>query len=198
MIGSDNTKKLWIEKGYEHFALHGPEHLSINKISKETESSRACFYHYFGDIDVFIDELLHLHEEISQEFNLIGKRECKSLLPDLYNLLERYPIPLKFCRQLFINRSNPLYNAAFIKAYKDSSITFALNLFSQQFKLKNNEETLNLWTTVGESWYSRLDTNTLSSNKMQQIAEEVLNSVFKFVSSELYSSTQANTKEFTP
>lgn len=191
MSVAEKTRQLWVEKGYEHFALYGPEHLSINKISKEIESSRACFYHYFGDIDVFIDELLHLHEEISQEFNLIGKRECKTLLPDLYNLLANYPIPLKFCRQLFINRSNLLYNTAFIKAYKDSSITFALKLFSQQYELKNNEETFNLWATVGDSWYSRLDINDLSAKKMQEIAEEVLNSVFKFVSSELYSSTQA-------
>lgn len=190
MPDSDNTKKLWIEKGYEHFALHGPEHLSINKISKEIESSRACFYHYFGDIDVFIDELLHLHEEISQEFNLIGKRECKRLLPDLYISLEKLPIPLKFCRQLFINRSKPIYNDSFIKAYKDSSNTFALKLFTQQYGLKNNDEALNLWTTVGDSWYSRLDINDLSAKKMQEIAEEVLSSVFKFVSSELYSSTK--------
>ncbi|NPD44247.1 MULTISPECIES: TetR/AcrR family transcriptional regulator [unclassified Lentimicrobium] len=193
MPGSDNTKKLWIEKGYEHFALFGPENLSINKISKEIESSRACFYHYFGDIDIFMEELLNLHIQITQEFDLIGKRECKKLLPDLYLLLEKHPIPLKFCRQLFINRSNSLYNTSFNKAYRDSSNTFALQLFTQQYGLKNNAETFNLWATVGDSWYSRLDINDLSAKKMQEIAEEVLNSVFKFVSSELYSSSQAST-----
>ena len=34
MSVSDKTKQIWIEKGYEHFALYGPENLSINKISK--------------------------------------------------------------------------------------------------------------------------------------------------------------------
>ena len=31
----DNSKHKWIEKGYEHFALYGPEKISINAISKE-------------------------------------------------------------------------------------------------------------------------------------------------------------------
>ncbi len=186
----EKTRQLWMEKGYEHFALYGPENLSINKISKEIGFPRACFYHYFGDIDVFIEELLTRHLQIVHQFNLIGKRDCKNCFPDLYILLEKHPIPLKFCKQLFINRSKAIFNYSFIKAYHESSETFVLKLFSKQFGLKNNMETYNLWVTVGESWYSRLDTNDLSSEKMQQLAEEILDSVLKFVSSELYSKLQ--------
>lgn len=192
MIVAEKTRQLWIEKGYEHFALYGPENLSINRISKEIGYSRASFYHHFGDIDVFIEELLKLHVQIYQQFNLIGKKECKNYLPDLYILLEQYPIPLKFCKQLFINRSKPTYNYLFVKAYSESSDIFILKLFSKQFGLKNNMETFHLWTTVGESWYSRLDTNDLSAEKMQQLAEDILDSVLKFVSSDLYSKIQAN------
>ncbi len=53
----DTSKQKWLDKGYEHFALYGPESISINKISKEINSSRACFYHYFGDIEV-LDSIL--------------------------------------------------------------------------------------------------------------------------------------------
>lgn len=151
MSPPEKTRQLWLEKGYEHFALYGPENLSINKISKETGSPRACFYHYFGDIDVFIEELLNRHLQICQQFNIIGKRTCKNYIPDLYILLEQYPIPLKFNKQLFINRSNPIYNYLFIKVYNDSSKIFILNLFAKQFGLKDNMETFKLWVTVGES-----------------------------------------------
>ena len=44
----DTSKQLWIEKGYEHFALFGPDNISINAISKELESPRASFYHHFS------------------------------------------------------------------------------------------------------------------------------------------------------
>jgi len=46
-----STKQEWLDKGYEHFALYGPENLSINKISKEVGFSRASFYHHFGNIE---------------------------------------------------------------------------------------------------------------------------------------------------
>ncbi|NQT78754.1 MAG: TetR/AcrR family transcriptional regulator [Bacteroidetes bacterium] len=187
---SQGFKQKCIEKGYEHFAEDGPENLSINKISKEIGYSRASFYHHFGDIDIFIHELLDMHWQIIQQFNLTGKKECKNFYPDLYVLLAQNPIPLKFSKQLFINRNNPIYNYLFSKAYNESSKIFVLKLFSKQFSLKNNEETFNLWVTVGESWYSRLDTNDLSAEKMQQIAKDVMNSVLKFVSSDLYSKIQ--------
>ena len=187
---SNGTKQKWIEKGYEHFALYGPENLSINKISKEIGSSRASFYHHFGDIDIFIDALLDMHWQIIQQFNLTGKKECKKLYPDLYILLAQKPIPLKFSKQLYINRNKPIYNYLFSKAYYESSKIFILKLFSEEYSLKNNKETFNLWVTVGESWYSRLDTNDLSAEKMQQIAKDVMNSVLKFVYSDLYSKIQ--------
>ena len=89
MSVADKTRQLWIEKGYEHFALFGPENLSINKISKEIGSSRASFYHHFGDIDVFIEELLDMHWQVNQQFFSAGASKCKKLFPDLYLLLEQ-------------------------------------------------------------------------------------------------------------
>jgi len=192
MSVAEKTRQLWIEKGYEHFALYGPENLSINKISKEIESPRASFYHHYGDIDIFIDELLDLHWEISKQLNLTLKKECENFYPDLLVLLAQNPILLKFSKQLFINRDNPIYNYLFVKAYHESANFILLKLFSKQYGLKNNKETLNLLVTVGESWYSRLDTNDLSAEKMQQIATDVMNSVLKFVSSDLYSKIQEN------
>ena len=188
---SNESKHKWIEKGYEHFALYGPKNLSINKLSKEIGSARASFYHHFGDIEVFIEELLDMHWQINQQFCSIGARECKKIFPDLYLLLEQYPIPLQFSKQLFLNRNNPAFNYLFMKTYNASAIAFILKLFSEQFGLHhNNEDTYNLWLTVGESWYSRLDTNNLSAIKMQQLAEEIMNSVLIFMSSDLYSKMQ--------
>ena len=185
------TKQKWIEKGYEHFALYGMENLSINKISKEIGSPRASFYHHFGDIEVFIEELFDMHWEIDQQFRSIGAQKCKKLFPDLYLLLEQYPIPLKFSKQLFLNRNIPAYNYLFLKTYNASAKEFILKLFSEQFSFHHTDrEMYNLWLTVGESWYSRLDLNNLSAAKMQQLAEEIMHSVLKFMSSGLYSKIQ--------
>jgi len=78
-----------------------------------------------------------------------------------------------------------------MKSYNASAKAFILKLFSEQFNFHQTEkETYNLWLTVGESWYSRLDTNNLSAAKMQQLAEEIMNSVLNFMSSGLYSKIQ--------
>ena len=181
MAVAKKTRQLWIEKGYEHFALYGPENLSINKISKEIESPRASFYHHFGDIDIFIDELIELNLKIYKQFNLTEKKECKNFNPDLLILIAQNPMLLKFSKQLFINRNNSIYNDLFVIAHSESSKIFAFKLFSKQYGLKNNKATYKLFVTVVESWYSRLDTNDLSAEKMQQNAKDVMNSVLKFV-----------------
>lgn len=91
-----NYKQQWIEKGYEHFAIYGPENLSINKLSKELGSLRASFYHHFGDIEIFIQSLLDMHWQIIIEYCSIGKKECKKLFPDLYVLIAQFPLSMKF------------------------------------------------------------------------------------------------------
>ena len=180
-------RKKWLETGYRHFAEKGPDNLSINKLSKELNSSRASFYHYFGDIDVFIDELLAMHWKIALDFTRQGKVECKKLFPDLYNILAEHPIPLKFSIQLFRHRNTPAYNFLFIKTYESSAMSFVLKLFSREYKLVQSEsELLKLWLTVGETWYSRLTLEDLSATTLQENAEEILNTVVSFARSQLY------------
>jgi len=180
-------KEKWLETGYMHFAESGPENLSINRLSKELGSSRASFYHYFGDMDVFIDELLAMHWKIVLEFNRRGKTECKQLFPDLYNLLSEHTVPLKFNIQLFRHRNTPAYNYLFIKTYESSAKEFILRLFAKEFNLVQPEsEMLKLWTTVGETWYSRLTMEDLSAQTLQRHAEEIMDSVVRFARSHLY------------
>ena len=191
MSKTNGSKQKWIEKGYEYFALYGPDNLNINKISKDIGLARTTFYHYFGDLEIFTDELLNRHWEICQQSSVIGLKECKKLFPDLYNMIEQYPVPLKFHKQLFLNRHILKFNYLFVKAHNYHANTFVLKLFSEQFNLNQSKEDLiNLWTTVGESWYSRLDVNDLSAKKMQLLAEDIMKSVMKFTSSDNYYSNQ--------
>jgi len=183
-----NTKQKWLDKGYEHFALYGPDKLSINRISKELGSTRASFYHYFGDLRFFIEELLEMHWEIAVEYARKSAHVCKNLFPDMYLILEQYPVPLQFSRQLFFNRSHPAYNLLFIKTYKLSADAFALDLFLKHIHLDlNKEDAYNLWLLMGESWYSRIDIHKLTAQHMQETARDVLKSVLNLIRSELYS-----------
>ena len=186
-MASNTTRNNWIEKGYEEFANYGPEKLSINKISKEIDSSRASFYHHFGDLDVFIEEVLEYYFSELVEYTKVGEANCKNLFPDLYSFLSQNTIILKFSRQLFLNRHIPNYEVFFRKAFLSPSLKFMFNLFVAQYKLDvSDENALRLWLTVSESWYSRIDPNDLSEASLLIIAEDVLKSVGTLTSENIY------------
>jgi AcrR family transcriptional regulator len=185
------SKDRWLEEGYRQFALYGPDKLSINQISKEISASRASFYHFFGDTDLFIEELLAKHWQTSLQFNAMGKEQCRALLPDLYELLGQFTIPLSFSLQLFHHRSDPRYNYLFSKTYAVSSDAFTLKLFADHLGLNPQDQAVyNLWFTMGEAWYSRLDLNDLSAATLQRHAEEVMASVTSLMNSRLYATLQ--------
>ncbi|MCA6078371.1 TetR/AcrR family transcriptional regulator [Fulvivirga sedimenti] len=183
----ESTREKWLIEGYGQFAEFGPDNLSINNISKVLDSSRASFYHYFGDISMFIDELLSYHWTICKDFNEYGKITCKRLIPDLYDELGKYTLPLKFSLQLFHHRNIPAYNYLFLKSYGATADAFALNLFADHLNINpDKEEVRNLWLTLGEAWYSRLDPDDLSPETLMSHSMEIIESVQKLIRSDLY------------
>lgn len=93
-------KDKWLQQGYTDFAKEGPQKGSISRIGQEIGASRSSFYHHFAEIDLFVDELLARHWAVCQEFNQTGKVSCKSLNPNLDDLLAAYPLALQFSRQV--------------------------------------------------------------------------------------------------
>ena len=182
-------KEQWLEQGYKDFALEGPDNLSINLIGREIGASRSSFYHHFAEIDIFIDELLQMHWSICQAFTEAGKESCKHLIPDLYDLLATYPIPLQFSRQLFRHRHIPRYKYLFARTYDLSSEAFIMDLFARHLDLEVPQRDLNqLFATLGEAWYSRLDPNDLSAATLRRHAEDILQDLSSLMDSGIYSS----------
>jgi len=182
------VKEQWLEQGYQDFALNGPDNLSINLIGREIGASRSSFYHHFAEIDIFIDELLEMHWSICLAYIEAGKASCKTLIPDLYDLLATYPIPLQFSRQLFRHRHIPRFNYLFAKTYDLSWDAFVMDLFSRHMNLQEPHGDLKqLFVTLGEAWYSRLDPKDLSAATLRQHAEDILKDLSNFIGSDIYS-----------
>lgn len=129
--GLRETKEVWLDVGYRQLADCGPDHFSINRICKEIGCSRFSFYHHFGDLNLFVDELLKMHWEIVSAFNDTGKETCQRLIPDLYELLAKQVIPLRFNLQLFHHRNVTRFNYLFVKGYHSSGEAFLLPLFAE-------------------------------------------------------------------
>jgi len=173
-----DTRDLWIEKGYEHFGLYGPERLSIKLIAQEHDIARTSFNYYFSNKEEFCDELIEKHYDLIHQFCDGGKLHCKKYLPDLYMLILAFPIGLKFQKQLFNHRQNDKYNEVFVKCNEMVEEKFALRLFMDYYKLPLSvKEAALLHASLTDTWYSRLDINDLTLEKLTNAAEEIMQTI---------------------
>ncbi|MCU0422435.1 MAG: TetR/AcrR family transcriptional regulator [Bacteroidia bacterium] len=99
---------VWISKGYEAFAYHGLSALKVEQIAKNVGISKSSFYHFFADIDIFVDELLAYH--LKQSLCMANKeKEAKHIEPDLINILVEHKVDLLFNRQLRVHAHQPKF-----------------------------------------------------------------------------------------
>lgn len=180
------TKEKWLEKAFEHFAEYGPDDISLQKIASEIDVPRTTFYHHFADRDDLDSQLLGTYLDRLELFAQEGEKQCRKLIPDLHELLAQYPTGLKFSRQLFLHRAKPDYNMVFIKG-RERSNRFIIPLFKAyyHFNLPDDLAT-DLWNSLMESWYSRLDPDDLTVESMLNLTEEIMGTVMKFVKTKLF------------
>ena len=173
-----DTRDLWIEKGYEHFGLYGPDGLSIKLIAEENNIARTSFNYYFLDKEEFCDELIEKHYDLVNQYCDAGELHCKKYVPDLHMLILTFPIGLKFMKQLFNHRHIVKYNEVFMKTNQMGDHKFALRLFIDYYKLPlANKEAALLHGSLTDAWYSRLDINDLTLEKLISSTEEIMQTI---------------------
>ena len=52
---TNDSKEIWIKKGYEIFAISGQNGLKIEPLAKTVGKSKSSFYHHFTDLELFTD-----------------------------------------------------------------------------------------------------------------------------------------------
>ncbi len=157
----NNNQEIWIKAGYEIFALGGKSLLKIEPLAKKVGKSKSSFYHYFADLDIFIDKLLELH--IKKSHLLATKeKQANNIDPELVNILIEHRLDLLFNRHLRINQniksfsdtlneSNKIVGDAFVKVWvKDLKLQLSrkqiegiFTLALENFFLQINTENLN-------------------------------------------------------
>ena len=155
------TSDHWIEAGYKHFALYGPQNISIEKIAEETGLARTSFYYYFVELESFIDELLYKHLYFAENFKNDILNTCKNYIPDYIRLIEKYKIQVLFNKRLADNSSNPKYLLAFnhVNNIVDNA---ALDLWAESFGIKGERNFLMaVYSLLRDSYYTRMSIENL-------------------------------------
>ena len=114
----NKNKEDWINKGYELVAEVGFDTVNIEYLSRFMNKNKSSFYHYFGDLNRFTQELLDRHISNSNEFaEKMGN--CVSINPDLLNLAIEHKSDIFFHKQLRINRNRTQFKETFQIAFSN-------------------------------------------------------------------------------
>lgn len=171
-MSSTDKKKVWVDTGYRLFSTMGKKCLSVELLSRETGKSKSSFYHYFGDMDTFMDTLLDNHVERMKK-NASDIRNAKQLLPDVMNIYLDRSVDSFFHKQLRIHRENPAFLNCIntVKEFTQNSMIskwkIALNLESQSFLIKSYLD------LISENFFLRITPETFTAEWLKNYVTEM-------------------------
>ncbi|HEX6223516.1 MAG TPA: TetR/AcrR family transcriptional regulator [Chryseolinea sp.] len=100
----------WTEAGYTIFAEEGMAGIQVERLARMLNLNKSGFYHYFGDVDGFCDELISLHKEKAKLF-LADVATVKSIDPDYLMVCVKHKKEVMVHLQLLRHQGNPLFSA---------------------------------------------------------------------------------------
>ncbi len=180
------SKQKWLEEAYDLFGEYGPDRLSIKLLAEKAGLPRTNFYYHFADREDLIEQLLHLHNEVAEKYCVLLKDQMQVFLPDMHKISVQYPQGFKFQRQLFLNRNDYHFNLVYINCHISGNPIIIPKLI-EYYKLNVPYSVIeSLWTTVTDTWYSRLDVNNFNVSCLCGLTEEIMKTVLDFAKTKLF------------
>jgi AcrR family transcriptional regulator len=179
----DKSQKIsvWTEAGYRIFAEEGLDGIQVERLARILQLNKSGFYHYFGDLEIFFEELLKLHvTKADLYFSEI--RNVKSIDPEYLCLLIKHKISNMFHLQLIRSPHNSsFYNTA--KKIDEREDILLRDLWSDYLDLNERPDlAIRYFDVVRDMFYARVSFQnfnyaflhnlvTEAKTVMQQIAE---------------------------
>lgn len=156
-----NSKHIWIEIGYSQFADEGLEGLQVERLARITGLNKSGFYHYFGDKDIFIKEIMSHHfreaEQMISDFNQIQEFD-----PQFMEVLVKHTPKLMFHNQLVRNRHEKLLETCYQRVNNMIDPTIS-RLFSDFIGLNDETElSARYYNQVRDTFYSQITRNRMN------------------------------------
>lgn len=154
-------EQMWVVKGYETFALLGENGLKVEKLAKDVGVSKSSFYHYFADLEIFTETMLHFH--LKKSAIIAGKEKlAKTINPELIDILLEHKIDLLFNRQLRINACKPSFKETLIKSNAIIGNDF-INLWLEDTKLNiTRQQSEGLFELALENFFLQINSDNIN------------------------------------
>ncbi len=157
-----NNKEIWIKTGYDCFALSGQIGLKVEPLAKKVGKSKSSFYHFFADLESFVEELLEYHIEQS---HIIAKKEqnAKNINPELINIIIEHKTDILFNRRLRINRDSKIFSDVLRKSNEIVGNAFVM-LWVRDLDLKLTQKQLeSIFELALENFYLQITADNLNN-----------------------------------
>ncbi|MBS2099966.1 TetR/AcrR family transcriptional regulator [Carboxylicivirga linearis] len=172
-----NTKPLtfqkWLEAAYKEFACYGPD-FSLKALSGKAGLPRATFYYHFNNKEHLTEELLVYHCKVAEQFSNELKREVSELIPDLYEVMFRYKLNVRFHQQLLRNNHVEAFQNVYTRI-NTCSIEILLPFIRKYFNSdKSNVDLIEFFNTLTGAWYARINFKNCTVEYMCNLAIEIM------------------------
>jgi AcrR family transcriptional regulator len=156
-----DSREIWIKTGYKIFALSGQSGLKIEPLAKKVGKSKSSFYHFFADLELFVDELLRYH--LAQSHIIAEKEQnAKSINPDLINIIIEHKTDILFNRQLRIHRDRKIFADVLTKSNEIIGNGFVM-VWVKDLDLKLSQKQLeSIFGLALENFYLQINTENLN------------------------------------
>lgn len=145
--------------------------MKIEVLARKVNINKSSFYHHFADLEIFIEQLLEYHIERAKII-AAKERECKTMIPDLLNVLVEYKEDLLFSRQLRINRNNILFKECYEKSNQIVGDSI-LGIWAAELGLKDNSGLANLVLKLTlDNFYLQINEETFTYEWLLDFVDE--------------------------
>lgn len=159
----------WVETGYNLLAMNGPEGVHIEAIARILDANKSSFYHFFGTMEIFYDELM-LHHYDMIDIALTDCQNAQCLDPDYLIYVVKHKIAFMVQVQLSRHKRIPSFSKAYLIVNQkiDESV---LLLWNKYLGLLDNDNVALLYLSfVRDTVYSRVSFDTFTYNFLHEIA----------------------------
>jgi|SRR5882762_3149705 len=169
----------WIEEGYNLFAHEGLGGIQVERLARILQLNKSGFYHYFGDVEVYCEELLKLHE-IKANLYFDAVREAKRIDPDYFQILIDFKVAAMFHTQLTRMPNKPLYYNLARKIDQEEDIVLR-QLWCAYLGVENEPDlAMRYFNIVRDTFYARISFENMNVPFFRELlgeAKEVINAL---------------------
>jgi len=164
------NSSVWTEVGYEIFAAEGIDGIQVERLARILALNKSGFYHYFGDLEGYCDELINLHKS-KADLYLAEVATINAIDPDYFNVIVKHRIPVLFHLQLIRSQNNIMFYKTAEKIDEQEGILIG-ELWSDYLGFRDHALAMRYFAIVRDMLYARLSFRNLTFPGLRDLMTE--------------------------